>query len=101
MRLEVFGKVRTNKDGKPFTTYLSRITNMKTGEIIPIQIKFRMGVELPKDVPVVMNIDKTDCNLVKENWENDTGETGVKYVLWVTKVKSYEAYVDHSLDDFE
>lgn len=101
MRLEVFGKTRTNKDGKPFTTYLSRITNMKTGENISVQIKFRMTAELPKEVPVVMNIDKTACNLVKEDWKNEEGETGVKYVLWVTKVKSYESYVDHSLDDFE
>lgn len=101
MRLEVFGKTRTNKDGKPFTTYLSRITNMKTGESIPVQIKFRLTAELPKEVPVVMNIDKTSCNLIKEDWKNEDGETGVKHVLWVTKVKSYEPYVDHSLDDFE
>lgn len=101
MRLEVFGKTRLNKEGKQFTTWLSRITNMKTGEIIPIQIKFRMTAELPKDFPVVMNIDKSACNLVKEDWKNDEGETGVKYILWVTKVKSYEPYVDHSLDDYE
>lgn len=101
MRIEVFGKQRTNKDGKPFTTYLSRITNMKTGEIIPIQIKFRTGVELPKELPIVANIDKKNANLVKEEWENDNGETGVKNVMWVSSVKSYEEYVDHSLDDFE
>lgn len=101
MRLEVFGKQRKNKDGKSFTTYLSRITNMKTGEIIPIQIKFRTWVELPKELPIVANIDKKNANLVKEEWENDNGETGVKNVMWVSAVKSYEKYVDHSLDDFE
>lgn len=101
MRLEVFGKQRTNKDGKPFTTYLSRITNMKTGEIISIQIKFRTGVEVPKELPIVANIEKKNANLVKEDWENENGETGVKYVLWVSAVKSYEEYIDHTLDDFE
>lgn len=101
MRLEVFGKQRTNKDGKPFTTYLSRITNMKTGEIISVQIKFRTGVEVPKELPIVVNIEKKNANLVKENWENEKGETGVKYVLWISAVASYEDYIDNSLDDFE
>lgn len=101
MRLELFGKQRTNKDGKPFTTYLSRITNMKTGEIISVQIKFRTGVEVPKELPIVANIEKKNANLVKENWENENGETGVKYVLWVSAVTSYEDYIDHTLDDFE
>lgn len=101
MRLEVFGKKRTNKEGKTFTTYLSRITNIKTGEIISVQIKFRLTAELPKEVPVVMNIDKKYCNLIKEDWKNEDGEIGVKYILWVTKVKSYEPYVDRSLDDYE
>lgn len=101
MRLEVFGKQRTNKDGKPFITYLSRITNMKTGEVISVQIKFRTGVEVPKELPIVANIEKKNANLVKENWENEDGETGVKNVLWVSAVSSYEEYIDHSLDDFE
>ena len=101
MRLEVFGKQRTNKDGKPFTTYLSRITNMKTGEIIPVQIKFRMDVQPPKELPIVMNVDKKNANLVKENWENEEGETGVKHVIWISVVSSYEDYIDHTLDDFE
>lgn len=101
MRLEVFGKQRTNKDGKPFITYLSRITNMKTGEIVPVQIKFRTGVEVPKELPIVANIDKKNANLVKEDWENEEGETGVKNIIWVSEVKSYEEYVDHTLDDFE
>jgi hypothetical protein len=101
MRLEVFGKQRTNKDGKSFTTYLSRITNMKTGEIIPVQIKFRTGVEVPKELPIVANIEKKNANLVKENWENEKGETGVKHVLWVSVVTSYDEYIDHTLDDFE
>ena len=101
MRLAVFGKQRTNKDGKPFTTYLSRITNMKTGDIITVQIKFRMGVQVPKEFPFVANINKKNANIVKEDWENEDGETGVRYVLWVSAVESYEEYIDHTLDDFE
>ena len=101
MRLEVFGKQRTNKDGKSFITYMSRITNMKTGETIPVQIKFRIGVEVPKELPIVVNIEKKNANLVEENWENETGEAGVKHVLWISAVKSYERYIDHTLDDFE
>lgn len=101
MRLEVFGKQRINKDGKPFTTYLSRITNMKTGEIVPVQIKFRTEVEVPKELPFIANIDRKNANLVKEDWENEKGETGVKNVIWVSEVKSYEEYIDHTLDDFE
>lgn len=101
MRLEVFGKQRTTKDGKPFTTYLSRITNMKTGEIISVQIKFRTGVEVPKELPIIANIEKKNVNLVRENWEDENGETGVKHVLWISAVTSYEDYIDHTLDDFE
>ena len=101
MRLEVFGKQRTNKDGKPFTTYLSRITNMKTGEIVPVQVKFRSSVDVPKNIPIVVIIDKKDANLIKEEWENEKGETGIKHVLWVSAVEKYEEYVDHTLDDFE
>ena len=89
MRLEVFGKQRTNSDGKPFTTYLSRITNKKTSEIIPVQIKFRIGVELPKELPIIANINKKNANLAKEEWENEQGEIGVKHVLWVSAVTSY------------
>ena len=74
---------------------------MKTGEIITVQIKFRTGVEVPKELPIVANIEKKNANLVKENWENEDGETGVKHVLWVSAVASYEEYIDHSLDDFE
>ena len=101
MRLEVFEKQRTNKDGKPFTIYLSRITNMKTGEIVPVQIKFRMDVQPPKEFPIIVNVEKKNANLVTENWENEKGETGVKHVLWISAVVSYEEYIDHTLDDFE
>ena len=101
MRLEVFGKQRTNSDGKPFMTYLSRITNKKTGETITVQVKFRTGVEVPKEFPIVVNVEKKNANLVEENWENEKGEAGVKHVLWISDVKSYEDYIDHTLDDFE
>ena len=102
MKLEIFGKKRTTKEGKPFTTYLSRLTNMKTGEVIPIQIKFKMDVRVPEKLPIIANVDKKDCNLIHEDWTNEeTGEVGNKNVLWISNVRSYEPYVDHSLDDFE
>lgn len=102
MKLEIFGKKRTNKEGKPFTTYLSRLTNMKTGEIIPVQVKFRMDVRLPEKLPIIANVNKQECNLVHEEWANDeTGETGIKNVLWISEVEAYENYVDHSMDDYE
>lgn len=101
MRLEVFGKQRTNKDGKPFTIYLSSITNKKTGDFLRVQVKFRMDVDIPKKLPIICNIEKKNANLAKEEWENKEGETCVKYILWVSAVESYEEYVDRTLDDFE
>lgn len=103
MKITVFAKRRTTKEGKKFYTYLSKLTK-KDGTEITASVRFNEG-ESPKTefCPMIIEVDKTKCNLSTRKITNEeTGEIRTNYTLWVKDwKKSDEEWVDHSMDDFE
>lgn len=108
MKIVVFAKKRQTKDGKPFTAYVTRMTN-KAGEDITAGVRFREECGSPKEseCPCYIEFDKGKANMSTKTMEITDPETNeirdvVSRTLWVTEwKKSAEKYVDHSLDDFE
>lgn len=103
MKVTVFAKKKTSKEGKPFITYVGRLTK-KDGDVISAQVRFREECGSPKadDCPMIIEFDKANANLSAETYtREDTGEEAVSYKLWIKAWKaSAEVYRDDSLDDF-
>lgn len=95
MKITVFGKKKTSKEGREFTSYFSKLTN-KDGEEIGVTVKFRKECGYPSTVPVILEFDKKTANITTEV----TDDGSVFQTLWITEFKESD-YVDHSLDDFE
>lgn len=104
MKVTVFGKKKTSRDGKSFIAYVARLTR-KDGSELTASVKFREDCGAPKleDCPMNIEFAKGDANLASRTYvREDTGEEGTAYTLWVSRWDpSAEVYVDHSLDDFE
>ena len=108
MKVVIFAKKRTTKDGKPFTAYVTKMKN-KAGDEIACGVRFREECGAPKEneCPCFIEFDKADANMNTRTFETTDVETGeikdvVSRTLWITKwKKSADKYVDHSLDDFE
>lgn len=103
MKVTVFAKKGTSREGKKFDRYIGRISR-KNGDEITVAVKFREDAGTPKaaDCPMNIIVAKEDANLAaREYVREDTGEVATSYTLWVSKWTPGEAYVDHSLDDFE
>lgn len=112
MKLNIFGKKGTSKDGRAFPIYLSTLTK-KDGTEIKVSVKFRQDAKQPElaDCPCVIEVDKKNANLtIKEIkdaetgellYDETTGEVKTSKTLWVAAWKMVGPYVDHSLDDFE
>lgn len=103
MELAVFAKKRTNKEGKTFFSYLSRLKR-KDGFEIPVSVSFRQECGQPKAERCPMNIvvDKKNANLASNEYlDPTTGEIKISYTLWVSAWRQGKDFVDTSLDDFE
>lgn len=103
MNLTIFAKKRTSSEGKTFYTYLTTLTK-KSGEELRCSVKFRQDCGSPRGEECPMNIivPKSGANLSVERYTDDeTGELLETARLWVNEWKKGEAYVDHSLDEFE
>ena len=112
MKLAIFAKKRQTTDTDPktgaqtlrdFYTYLTTLVNKSTGELMPVQVKFRQacGAPDPNKCPQFISVDKKDANLSWEDYVNDEGETLKAAKMWVTSWSPAGEYVDHSLDEFE
>lgn len=104
MRIDVFAKNLTSKDGRPFKTYSGKLTN-KSGDEVFVNIKFREDAGKPLNNPCTIVVDKAGCNLVekKEQYtDKDTGEVkeAIRRTLWVSKFNE-EEFIDTSLDDYD
>ena len=108
MKATIFAKNRKTREGKQFTCYFGNITR-KDGTAEQVTVKFRQDVEIPKTFPCILNFNKSDANLstgvyIREI-ETPGGDEAVEEVetrtLWITGYTSVEAFVDHSLDDYE
>lgn len=103
MNLTIFSKKCTTRDGKPFYKYLSTLTK-KDGYTLSVQVKFReeAGAPRPDKCPMNIVVDKNDANLSNREYTRpNTGEIITIHTLWVAHWTQGEAYVDHSLDDFQ
>ena len=116
MNLTIYAKKRQSADGRSFYTYLATMRK-KDGTEDKVQVKFREECGQPKGdtCPCNIIVDKKDANLsarpysvlVPTGETNEDGEaimreeerTGKE--LWVSKWKYGEAFVDHSLDDYD
>lgn len=103
MNITIYAKKRITTEGKTFYSYLSTLTR-KDGTKQGVSVRFRdeAGNPKPEKCPMNIIVDKSAANLVVKQYTNDeTGETGNSYTLWVSEWKQGEPFVDHSLDDFE
>lgn len=104
MEITVFAKKRKTREGKAFTSYLTKLVRKSTGEAITATVKFREECGTPKaeSCPCNIIVDKSQANLSSKEFEReDTGETVTSYSLWVSEWSKGSEYVDKSLDDFE
>lgn len=103
MKLLVFAKKRTTKEGKKFNIYISKLTK-KDGTEVTTAVKFReeCGAPKPEDCPCYIEVKKNDCNMsTTEVTNHDTGEIYINNTLWVSKwTKLAEQFVDTSMDEF-
>lgn len=106
MKALIFAQKKQTKEGKPFNTYLARLTKMN-GEEIVVEAKFREEWGNPKadKCPMFIEFEKADANLSekKEKYIDEVGEEKevTRRKLWISKYsESTEKYVDHSLDEF-
>lgn len=107
MRVNLFGKKMTTKDGKKqFYRYFGTIT--KAGNPITVDVKFRETCKLPSTIPCVIEFDKANASLSEKTERytatNEDGTTEEKEVLrrtlWIADYEESE-YIDTSLDDCE
>lgn len=104
MKITVFAKKKTTREGKPFTAYVARLKR-KDGSELSASIKFREECGAPNmaECPLNIIVPKESANLSDRVYiREDTGEEAISYTLWVSAwERDPEMYVDHSLDDFE
>ena len=112
MKLNIFGKKGTSKDGRAFPIYLSTLTK-KDGSEIKVSVKFRQDAKQPElsECPCIIEVDKKNANLTVKDikdpetgeylYDEASGEVKTSKTLWVSAWKMVGPYVDHSLDDFE
>lgn len=111
MKITVYAKKRTTKEGKTFAVYLSKLTN-KNGDETPITVHFKQtaGLLNPDKCPAVIEFDRKNANLSKKEKhfarvDVVTGERvetiTIDNQLWVSEYRVCDGeYVDNSLDDF-
>lgn len=111
MKITLFAKKRTTKEGKQFAVYLSTLTK-NDGTNVPVTVHFKQSAGLPNPdkCPCVVEFDRKTANLSKKErhfakTDVVTGEmyeeTAVDNQLWLSAYSILDGeYVDNSLDDF-
>lgn len=108
MEKTIFAKKRTNKEGKTFYTYLTKLHKKSTDEDVTVQVKFREDCGVPKgdSCPCNIIINSEDANYSEKTERLVNEETGevneiTSRVMWVNKWTEGSQYVDESMNDFE
>lgn len=111
MKITIYAKKRTTKDGKTFHVYLSKLTK-KDGTETPVTVHFRMtaGLPNPDKCPCVIEFYRKNGNVSKKErhfakTDVVTGEiyeeTSIDTQLWISEYKLCEGeYTDTSMDEF-
>ncbi len=103
MKINLFSKARTNREGRQFTNYIGKLVR-RDGTELTCNVKFResAGKPDPAALPAVVEIMKQDSNLTKREYLDErTGELKTAFTLWANKWSIVGEYVDHSLDEFD
>lgn len=103
MKLVIFAKRRKTKEGKQFTSYLSKLTKRDgTEQLVSVKFREECGNPDGKKCPMNIIVNKEDANLTRRTYtREDTGEPAETCTLWVSKWEMGEKYVDTSLDEFD
>ena len=99
MKLKIFAK---NVYGKK-VVYLSRLVNKETGEVLPVEVRFRRTAGKPdfEDCPIVINVERESANLTYEEYYNKWNEKCQAAKLWISQYTVDDEYKDESLEDFD
>ena len=100
MEITIFSKRRTTKEGKPFTSYITRLIKMSTGEFVTMSVKFRESAGVPEVCPCNIQVSKGGCNISMRHGTDKNGEPVQYPTLWVSEWEPGSEYVDHSTDEF-
>lgn len=100
MEITIYAKNKKTAEGRSFRIYLSRLTNKRTGEVVPVRVNFKEGLPLPTVFPVNIVVQKKDANLAETHYRDDEGEERVARSLWVNAYEMGNPFEDHSLDDY-
>lgn len=102
MKITLFAKKRTSKEGKVFYNYLTTLVRKSTGETFAAQVKFReeCGAPDPHKCPCYVVIDPKNCNITKKTITTDDGQKTVN-TMWVSKWEFGGNYVDTSMNDID
>ena len=99
MKIKVFAK---RLYGEKFV-YLSALVRKEDGERLPVEVRFRRscGKPDPDDCPVMIEVERENCDLTFEEYTNRYNEQCKAAKLWV---RDYEIVNDDSeniLDEFD
>lgn len=101
MELTVFAKKKTTRDGKPFTTYVSKLHRREGGDVY-VEVRFKRDCPLPPSFPCVIEVPRDYASMSERNVTREDGTVFTSRRLYVGAWNSTgKTYVDHSLDEFE
>lgn len=104
--ITIFGSKKQTKEGREFIVYCTHLENKETGEEEYFTVKFRDGVEKPKNNPCNIDIEKENISIQTKKEKYTDKETGEekeisKKILWINGYnESAEPYIDHSTDSY-
>ena len=102
MKITVYAKKRISREGKPFYNFLATLTRKdNTPQTVTVRFRDEGGSPRPEHCPMNIIVNRADANLTAKDYTRKDGTPGKSYTLWISKWEQGEAYVDHSLDDFD
>lgn len=104
MQIAIFAKKRTTREGKTFYQFLTTLEK-KDGTTETMRVAFRdvdgNAIPKPESCPRNIIVERENANIATSKYtDNETGEVKARKTLWVTHWEAGEAYVDHSLDEY-
>ena len=101
MKIDVFAKKITTKNGKTFYKKISTLTN-KEGEKIYVDVRIPEEEESKLgNLQKTITFDKHNANMTTKEVDGKDGKTYTNRTLWIKKIDTVNDYIDTSLDDFE
>ena len=99
MKIKVFAK---RLYGEKFV-YLSALVRKEDGERLPVEVRFRRscGKPDPDDCPVMIEVERKNCDLTFEEYTNRYNEQCKAAKLWVRDYEICEDDSENILDEFD